>query len=221
MSRGRDRSSFPERRPITERVGEIEITKADARRFLLRALIGSLCLTATVAVFSILTGRFDETALKVVLTALAIAVYSVTALAVASVMDTASRLALAGWASAALGLPVTAAWIWANWDHYDHALKHWSWVFGVVSFSCAHAAALIARRRPSDTPSIRNTLQATLVLIALVAAMVVIPSVLDLSNVGHAYGRTLGALVVLDVLGTVLLPILRKVDSAAGPGASR
>ena len=202
-------------------MGDVEISKADARRFLLRALIGSLCLTAMVAVFAILAGRFDETAAKVVLTALAISVYSVTALAVASVMDTASRLALTGWASAVLGLPVSAALIWSNWDHYDHALKGWAWVFGVVSVSCAHAAALIARRRPSDTTSIRNTLQATLVLIAVVAAMVAIPTALHLSHVGHAYTRTLGALFVLDVLGTVLLPILRKVESAAGRGASR
>jgi hypothetical protein len=197
-------------------VGEVHISKADARRFLLRALIGSLCLTALVAIFAILAGRFDEAALKVVLTALAIAFYSVTALAVANVMDTASRLAMAGWASAVIGLPVTAALIWANWDHYDHALWRWTWVFGVVSFSCAHAAALIARRRPADTSSIRNTLQATLVLIAVVAAMVVLPTALNLSEVGHAYARTVGALFVLDVLGTALLPILRRVDSSAG-----
>jgi hypothetical protein len=195
-------------------VGEVEITKDDARRFLLRALIGSLCLTATVAVFAILAGRFDDTAVKVVLTALAIAFYSVTALALASVMDTASRLVLVGWASAAIGLPVTAALIWSNWGHYDHALGRWVWVFLVVTFSCAHAAVLIARRRPADPTSVRQVLQATLALITVVAAMVAIPAALDLSDVGHAYVRLLGALFVLDVLGTVLLPILRKVDSA-------
>jgi hypothetical protein len=207
--------------PIIDRMGEVHISKADARRFLLRALIGSLCLTALVAIFAIVAGRFEEAAVKVVLTALVIAFYSVTALAVANVMETSARLALAGWASAVLGLLVTAGLIWSNWDHYDHALWRWTWVFGVVSFSCAHAAALIARRRPADTPSIRNTLQATLVLIAVVAAMVVLPTALNFSDVGHGYARVVGALFVLDVLGTALLPIMRKIHTAGGPGTKR
>jgi peptidoglycan/LPS O-acetylase OafA/YrhL len=153
-----------------------------------------------------------------VLTALAIGFYSVIALVVANVAQSTPRLALAGFAACAAALPVTAALIWS--DGESEPLWRWTAVCLIVAVSAAQAAALISRRRPKESGETIWVLRATLALIAVVAAMAAGPLALAVEeDLGDAYARALGVLLVLDVLGTVLLPILRKLGAASRPDA--
>src|SRR5437763_11909447 len=74
------------------------------RRTLLRVAIFALCVSALVGIAAVLSARLDQTEEQILLTHVAIAVYSFLALAAATVAKRHPRLAAAGWCACGSGL---------------------------------------------------------------------------------------------------------------------
>jgi hypothetical protein len=81
----------------------------------------------------------------------------------------------------------------------------------VVAVVGSHLALLLSRARDDDGSPVRMTLRATVVTSSVLATLV------SLAIVGEwddgDWWRVLASLVVLDLLGTALVPILRKLQA--------
>lgn len=186
------------------------------RRITVIVIIVSLSVTAIIGIVTLLTASFGELQGKILLTTLLMAAFSITALCHLAVVGRALRVVgYVGIAVSALAFLAGALLIWRNWDEvegaWDTLLKAF-FVLTVLSASFAHAnlLLLLGDRR---SPVIRLGLFATVGLIALVALLLILPIVTegDIPGPdGELYWRIFGVVAILDVLGTIVLPIIGR-----------
>lgn len=81
-------------------------------------------------------------------------------------------------------------------------------VCGVLAVALAHAGLLLHAAR-GTTGSDRSVLAATLVALTVVAGMLCLLA-LDLDNVGGGFFRMLGVFAILDVVGSVIVPLIAR-----------
>lgn len=171
----------------------------------LAALIASLSVSALIAIFVFLLGDFGETEIRLLITTLTIGGYSLTGLCGSVLYDRREYipLAFAGIMVSITGFLFTVGAIW----FYDSD-EVWNWVaiFAILAFSIAHSSLLLFAR--SDKNLVNYLLTATIASIVIVALMLIH---LVFDDVDEFYFRLLGVFAVLDVLGTIVTPILRKV----------
>ncbi len=188
------------------------------RRIIVWVIVVSLVITAAVGIATLLSGEMGETQSKVLITTLAIAGFSVTALCHLAVINRDVRVV--GWAgivSSALGLVAALMLIWRSWE-YEENYSQGLWDFVnkafvvllICALSFAHANLMLllahSRRR-----WMRMALGANLILITLVAVMV-IPAVVSNGEfpsalIADTYWRLFGVVAILDALGTIALPV--------------
>lgn len=188
-----------------------------ARRAAIVFVIVSLSLAALVGIVTLLTGEFGELQGKVMLTTLLTAGFAITALCHLAVVGRSLRLVgLVGVGVSAGALVAGAVLIWRPWDTWsdgwDVALK----VFSVLAIAAASLAQanlllLLATRRSAI---VRGGMFATIGLVALLAVLICLPIVTDgeiPGDNGDAYWRFVGVVAILDVLGTIVIPVLGRV----------
>lgn len=178
----------------------------------MRLAIASLCLAALVAIAALVGGDLDDTSARVAITAVAVSVYSILAMpGFAAYEDSGTRvLGAAGVGVSGLALILALVGIWQR-DGGDH-LEGWA-VVSVLALALAHSTLLILGRRPQDSSAVRAVLGLTVVAIALVA---LVAWDLILSDGSSDAGiRILGIFAVLDVLGTAVLPIMRRLGGSS------
>lgn len=221
-----------------------------ARKGAIYGIIVSFSGAALVGIIALLSGDFGETQGKIILTTLLMGATSITALCHLAIADRAMRtVGFVGLAASTVTLVTGLVLIWRDWN--DSAFEDWLKVFivaGVLAVSFAHTnllLLLVGRRRRV----IRIGLMVTLVMIAVVAIMIILPVVSEgeIPSVADEewYWRLFGVVGILDVLGTVVVPVLAifvkdasavavvdaaganvaganvaGADSAAGPGAA-
>lgn len=184
-----------------------------ARKGAIYGIIVSFSLAALVGIIALLSGDFGETQGKIVLTTLLLGATSITALCHLAIADRAMRVVgFLGLAASAAALISGLVLIWRDWstdETYD-----WFKIFAVagvlaVSFAHANLLLLLAGRRRQV---IRIGLIVTLAMIAAVATMIILPIVSDgdIPGIGaeEGYWRFFGVVGILDVLGTVVVPVL-------------
>ncbi|MFT7615962.1 MAG: hypothetical protein ACI8Y7_000789 [Candidatus Woesearchaeota archaeon] len=181
------------------------------KKTFLVALIISLSISALIGIFVFLLGNFGETELRLLLTTLTIGGYSLTGLC-CSVLYEQKRfipLAVSGIVISIIGFFYTVLAIWELVD----LNTQFSWkaliFFIVLSVSIAHICLLLLLK--SDHLAVNGSLSATIIFIAIVALMLIILILNDFDNVGEFYFRLLGVFAILDVLGTIVTPILNKI----------
>jgi hypothetical protein len=205
---------------IAHRAGQVgDAATSSRRRSLTRALaaaaVGALCLAALVAIGIFLFGRFGETEARLLGTAVAVAGYSLTGLAASTLLGRRPTwLAPLGLGASGAGFVLMVALIWTAPD--DGLLPRVTMTVLVLAVVIAHAGLLLPRR--ADPPAAGAVLRATLAAGAVLAVMLIALFLFALEP-GEFYFRLLGVAAVLDVLGTLLVPILRKVGSGVA-GAS-
>ena len=190
------------------------------RRSLARALavaaVGALCLAALVAIVIFLFGQFGETEARLLGTAVSVAGYSLTGLAATTMLGRRPTwLAPLGLGASGAGFVLMVTLIWTSPN--DGLLPRATMSVLVLAVAISHAALLLPRRADLPLPGV--VLRATLAASAVLAAML-IALILFAMEPGEFYFRLLGVAAVLDVLGTLLVPILRKVgsgDASAAP----
>ena len=190
---------------------------------LLRGVVASLCLTAAVAVYSLLAGEFDDTEAKVLLTTAAISGYGLLASPFPVLLERgrAAGVAYAGLALAGLGFLLALVLIWQDWEESDGDALWRAWIV-TTAFAGAfsQAASLLARRRGAHDP-VAGVRAVAIGLGFVVAALISIAALEEIE--GEGFYRALGAVGVLDVLCLALVPVLTRLrgDGASGAGQFR
>ena len=182
-----------------------------ARRLLLFGVVGSLSLTALIAIVVLLTGDFDETDARILLTTGSLSIYGLLSLPGAVLLDQ-RRLDALGWlvvALAVVGFVLAMNLVWLQWHDAGHA--SWKSVVVVTAFGAALAqiAASQSRRRLGDPLAVVRLSQLTAVAALVLAALVSVAALAEIDD--ENYYRALGAVAVLAVLLHVLQPIWRRL----------
>jgi len=182
------------------------------RRILLRIAIVAMCVIALIAIVAVITGKFDDTQAKILISTLAVVVYSLLAMGTSSIAQQRPLLAVLGWAACGVGLVLALLAIWIAWDGGHDGLWRALLIALVVAFTVAHASMIDARKRDSDGGMVRAIRLATTATVVLVGVLVTLACTVE--GLPDSYYRALGVVGVLDVLGTVVLPIARKVQQS-------
>ena len=188
-------------------------TTFNFKRTFLLTMIVSLSISALIGIVIFLFGNFGETEGRLLMTTLTIGGYSLTGLC-CSVLFEKKRftgLAVAGIGASFLGFLFTLLVIWEALDMESE----WTWkglfLFLIVAFSTAHMSLLLLIQ--SDNRLVKGSLAATVGFIAIVAAMLIWFTFTGFDIEEEFFYRLLGVFAILDVLGTIVTPILHKVYS--------
>jgi hypothetical protein len=179
-----------------------------ARKLLLSAIVGALCLTAAIAVVVLLSGHFDETSWRILGTTSAISFFGLLGVPVGMLLERGHAVALARISGAltcsafVLTLVVIWRYHWAN-----DVGKTWGVLF-TLAVAAAQAAAVEARRRDNDTPAISLLTAGSMLTGGVLAAMGVLAILTEITN-GTFY-RALGAVAVVDVALIAIVAVLRR-----------
>ena len=205
-------TSIPSSRAVAA-ASRRDATVGAARKGAIYGIIVSFSLAAVVGIIALLSGDFGDTQGKIILTTLLMGATSITALCHLAIADRAMRMVgFVGLAASSVTLVTGLVLIWSDWN--DSAFEDWLKVFvvaGILAVSFAHANLLLllaGRRRLV----IRIGLMVTLVMITAVAIMIILPILSEGGIPGIAneewYWRLFGVFGILDVLGTVVVPVL-------------
>ncbi|MCA1942715.1 MAG: hypothetical protein LDL15_03835, partial [Yonghaparkia sp.] len=184
-----------------------------ARKGAIYGIIVSFSLAALVGIIALLGGDFGETQGRIILTTLLMGATSITALCHLAIADRAMRVVgFVGLAASSVALVTGLVLIWRNWN--DPGFDEWFRVFataGVLAVSFAHANLILLLAGRRRLP-IRIGVVVTLAMIGAVATMIILPIVSDGQIPGFEneewYSRLFGVVGILDVLGTVVVPVL-------------
>jgi hypothetical protein len=107
---------------------------------------------------------------------------------------------------------------WAVWG----AFTQWVGIVFVTRFALLHAHLLMNIHRRYSTPILQVVAKITFGLIALVAFLLTLPLLFTTVDFDETYWRLTGGVIILDVLGTILIPITHglfkpRAESATGP----
>ena len=183
----------------------------------MNTVIGSFALAALIGIVALLSGGdFGQTEGRILLTTLIVGVQSVAALCYLSLAG--HRLAWIGAAGGAISVIASGLALVVTWGADGEPVLRTFGISLTIAASLAQASLLLAlagRRR------IGPLLAATLVLVAAVAGMVLMPILGVGDDPGGAYARLLGVLGILDVLGTVVVIAIQLFgrDREQGPRA--
>jgi hypothetical protein len=185
-------------------------SRLSLRNVLLGSLIGALCLSAVVGIYIFVVGDFGETEIKILITTLSLAYFSVTSLGCTVVLERGKALWLTvpGLLASAWGFLWSLLMIWAEWDP-DPAEKTML-ILVLFAFSFAQSSLLALPRLPGQAAWI---FPAALVCIFALAALLSTMLVFELED--EFLFRLAGVLGILDASATLSIPILHKLGGKA------
>ncbi|MHC4939315.1 MAG: hypothetical protein ACYTHK_10130 [Planctomycetota bacterium] len=173
----------------------------------LRALVGSVGLSAVMSIFAILAGDLGWFELRILLTSTTIAVASISGLACGACAATGRLLPRAGIAVTVGAALMVIAGVWAEPD--SEAYWKLAVCASVYAVACAHVS-LLSTARLQD--SHRWLLVAARVVIFATATL--IGGMLVFEADGEGLFRLLGVGAVVAAALTVLIPILHRLSPA-------
>jgi MFS family permease len=184
----------------------------------LRVLAAGMCLTAAVAIWALIAGRFDDTSGRVLLTGLAAALCTLGGLAGSTALPLEDRGRRAGKLTIGLSqlvLLLTLALIWIPGAANDDTLRQSLGISGVLMLAGAHASLLLSWLSELDTRTVDRLRYGAIVCGS--SAALLLSGVIAASDGPVASGiwRLLGVLVVLAVLNTLLIPLARRITRDA------
>lgn len=196
------------------------------RRVAIIFIVVSLAIAALFGIVTLLTGEFGDLQARIMLTTLLLAGFSITALCHLAVVGRALRVVgFVGIAVSLLAFIAGAVLIWRSWenwsDGWDVVLKILV-VLAILAASLAQAnlLLLLAERR---NQILRVGLFVAVGLIGVLALLIIVPIVTDgevPGEHGEPYWRIVGVVAILDVLGTIVLPVLGRFLRDGGPVAT-
>lgn len=187
-------------------------TKSQLKRYFIIAIIAAMTISAAVGILAVLIGSFGELQAKILLTTLAVGVFSVTSLANLRNLESGhAGYRRFAWLSILLSLIALLFVIILIWTSLDSDNAPWkpAAIFIILAFSTAHTSLLLASRHKSKL--IDALVTTTIACISFVAGFLMYLVFIDADGVGTIYYRLLAVFAILDVLGTIVVPILSKV----------
>jgi len=192
-----------------------------SKKTFLNILIISLIISAVLAIMAFLGGSFGGTQLKIILSTLAMAGFSLTSLCCASLleklrvckeMNQRKRLiARFGMICSTLGFILAIMLIWGLLSIENMLIWQVMLVSIIGAASCSHACLLLHIQ--SKNLAVNSSLSMTLIMIFLVAFMLFSLVVNGLKGENITWYRVLGVFAILDTLGTLITPILLKTTA--------
>ncbi|MEV1291092.1 hypothetical protein [Pseudonocardia sp. NPDC049635] len=190
------------------------------RRAMVVAVVVALLVASGFGIVALLGGDFGDLQFRIVLTTLVVAAFGTTSLCHLAVVTRAVRVVgLAGIVASAGAALCALTLIWRDWESSTgpgEGLFRSFVVCTVLAFSLAHANLLLLLAGRRDR-LVRAGLAVTLLAIAVVAVMILLPVLTDGAVPGSGddgYWRRLGIAGIVDALGTIALPVLASVSRA-------
>jgi len=184
-----------------------------ARRFLLLSLVTAFSVTALIAIAAVLGGAFGDTEWKILATTGGFALASLFAMRGTILLDQGRHRDL-GWTVVALSalafvLELKVVWV----DHGDSEVT-WKALAITAGFAGAlgQIATSLARRRPTDPPSLRPLSWAGGTCALAVEALIAYAAIAEVDD--GSYYRFLGAVFILDVLLVALESVVRRLGTS-------
>lgn len=187
-------------------------TAKTGRRLVLLGVAGLLCVAAALAIGILLFGDFGATEGRILATTALLSGFGLLALPAAILQDRRRLPALAALvallATVGAALTITSVWIEGGPDWLGKSIGS----EGVWLVASVQVASLVLRLRRSDPRLLRWLFVASCGVAVVVGAFftVIIWSEID----SEAFGRAIGALVVLDALLVALQPIMARTRPA-------
>jgi len=192
----------------------------EIRRALTLALALALCVAALTAIVAVVSGDFDDTDGRTILSSLGFAFFSATAASGASLRYRASgEVRALGAATTVLSVVGFVLLLVALWTDADDPLWRWFGAVGVTAVAGSHASLVIAALRPSDSPTVRTLAMASIALGCVDSFLGVLAISGAVDTIPDSFAQLVAVLVILLLLTTVLPPILRRLPGAAEPSS--
>ena len=198
---------------------------AAIRRYAGLSLVTGLCVAAAAAVLALLTGSFDDTDIRVILTSIGFAIASATGSSGAAArLRPSTGLWILGTATLLASIAAFLLLLAGLWTNIDEWGSETVWrTFGcvaVLGVAGSHACVMLGARRRGDSEAVRLLTLSSLGLAAFDALAVILPLAGVVEDVDEPWPRIFAAALVLLVLTSVLPPILRRMRPAAQLGPS-
>jgi hypothetical protein len=195
---------------------------ASIRRFAGWSLVIGLSVAAAAAVLALLTGSFDDTDTRVILSSIGFAVASATGSSGAAArLRPSEGLQLLGTATLLASVAAFVLLLAGLWTGMDEWGSEGVWrTFGcvaVLGIAGSHACLMLGALRRRDTEVVRLLTLSSLGLAAFDTLAVVLPLAGLVDDIDEPWPRIFGAALVLLVLTSVLPSILRRLQPAARP----
>jgi L-amino acid N-acyltransferase YncA len=187
----------------------LRMNRADPtqRRFI-SVVVLVLCGAALLAIAEILSGNgFDETSGRVLISAAAFSFFLLVGMAGQSLTVTRPTVSWVGLFTilvATLGLIATLIATWKTSDNTGDAKA--AAVMALASLALGHSSLLLRARRPDDNDLVTFVNGGTVVVVCLLAALISI----DILG-GGISAQGIAVLAVLYALGTLLMPLVRRI----------
>ena len=203
----------------------MDLTAATIRRFAGLALVTGLCVAAAAAVLALVTGSFDETDTRVILTSIGFAIASATASSGAAArLRPSAAMHLLGTATLVASIAAFVLLLAGLWTNVDDWGSEGVWrTFGCVSILGivgSHACLMLGALRRGDAPVVRLLTLSAIGFAAFDGLAVILPLAGVVDDIDEPWPRIFGAVLVLLVLTSVLPPIMRRMQPAARPAPS-
>jgi hypothetical protein len=182
------------------------------RRIALLSLVTALSLTALVAIVAVLGGSFGDTEWKVLATTGGFALASLFAMRGTILLDQGRNRDL-GWAVVGLSALAFLLELKVVWIDTGDSEVTWKALAITAGFAGAlgQIATSVARRRPSDPPSVRPVGVAAGACALTVEALIAYAAIAEVSD--GDYYRFLAAIFILDVLLVAVESLVRRLGT--------
>ncbi|WP_396641605.1 hypothetical protein [Microbacterium sp.] len=185
------------------------------RRAAIVVVIVSLLAAGALGIVALLSGEFGETQGRILLTTLAVAAFGLTALCHLAIASQRFRVVgYIGIAASVAALVPALVVIW-SWFDISESVDDWFRALGVLTILAVTLAQtnLLLRLASSARPIVRIGLTITLVAAAIVAIMLWLPILTDgdIPGADTGYWRFFGVIAIVDVIGTIAVPIIGLV----------
>jgi hypothetical protein len=182
-----------------------------ARMLVLKSIVASVVGAALVAVVSVLVGEFGSLSWRLLGTVVLFILFSLMSWYDAEV--SAKRATWFGFASAGISVYLFAAGMFKLWFPVASTglladFLAWGWLVLVARIALLHVHLLIIQQSKFVSPIMSHVNKVTFGLVVILAVMLSVPALLPDLEIVEFYWRILFAVAILDVLGTVLIPLV-------------
>jgi hypothetical protein len=200
----------------------VDVNAASIRRYAGLSLVTGLCFAAAAAVLALITGSFDDTDTRVILTSIGFAIASATGSSGAAArLRPSEGLQLLGTATliaSIVAFVLLLAGLWTNMDDWgSEGLWRTFGCVAILGIAGSHACVMLGALRRGDAEVVRWLTLSAIGFAAFDSLAVILPLADLVDDIDEPWPRIFGAALVLLVLTTALPPILRRMQPAARP----
>lgn len=185
------------------------------RRAAIIVVVAALVIAGGIGILALLSGEFGDTQARILLTTLVVATFGLTALCHLAIAGQRFRVVgYVGIVASVAALVPALVLVWYSFGDGQSSSDWYRalWVLTVLAITLAQANLLL-RLASSARAIIRIGLVVTLVAAGVVAIMLWLPILTngDIPGDNSDYWRLFGVVAIVDVIGTIALPIIGLV----------